>query len=271
MTTSPPTHFAPHPAISARASSVTGRRVVKAWRCAGNSLWRRSLLGHGVAAATEHASLVHAIRPDLVLDVGANRGQFTLLVKGLLPSASVVAFEPGGQALTVLRRVAAGLDDVAVVPVACGAARGTARLHVARDDDNSSLLAPTAQQTAIDRGASTAAREPVEVAPLADLVDHRLLGGTSLLKIDVQGTELDVLRGAAGIIGSLTYLYVELSFVERYIGQSRPAEVVRHLDGAGFELVHLHNPVRRSTAVVQADALFARAGAGRWSPLLAEG
>lgn len=251
-------------------SAPTLRRLDKGLRCARRRLWRGALLRHGVAAATEHRAVVARLRPDVVLDVGANRGQFTLLVKGLLPSAAVVAFEPVDEALAVLNRVVAGLDGVTVVPLACGAARGTGRLHVAHDDDNSSLLPPTAHQIALDGGAATARRAPTEVAPLDDLVDHRQIRGTSLLKVDVQGTELDVLRGADGLLDELTYLYVELSFLERYVGQSRPAEVVRHLEGSGFELVHLHNPLRASTGLVQADALFARRASHRWSPLLGQ-
>jgi len=251
--------------------ALTGRQLRKAWRCAGRSLWRTTLLRDRVAAATEHAAVIESLRPDVVLDVGANRGQFTLLVKGLMPAATVMAFEPVDEALAVLNRVAAGLHDITVVPVACGAERGTTALNVARDDDNSSLLPPTRQQIALAPGASTAHRASVRVEPLDDLVDVTTLRGTSLLKLDVQGTEVDVLQGSAGLLASLSYVYVELSFLERYVGQCRPADVVRHLEGSGFELVHLHNPVVGRGGLVQADALFARPADDLWSPVLGEG
>ena len=248
--------------------TLTGRRLRKAWHCAGRDLWRTALLRDRVAAATEHAAVIESLRPDVVLDVGANRGQFTLLVKGLVPAATVMAFEPVDAALAVLHRVAAGLQDVTVVPVACGAERGTATLNVARDDDNSSLLPPTQQQIALAPGASTAHRASVRIEPLDDLVDVATLRGTSLLKMDVQGTEIDVLRGSADLLASLRYVYVELSFLERYVGQCRPADVARHLEGSGFELVHLHNPVVGGAGLVQADALFARPADHLWSPVL---
>lgn len=250
---------------------LTGRRLRKAWHCAGRGLWRTTLLREGVAAATEHAALIESLRPDTVLDVGANRGQFTLLVKGLMPAATVMAFEPVDEALAVLNRVATGLHGITVVPVACGAERATTTLHVARDDDNSSLLPPTRQQIALAPGASTTHRASVLVEPLDDLVDIGVLRGTSLLKMDVQGTEIDVLQGSAGLLASLSYVYVELSFLERYVGQCRPADVVRHLEGSGFELVHLHNPVLGPRGLVQADALFARPSDDLWSPVLGDG
>jgi FkbM family methyltransferase len=226
------------------------------------------VLRHGVAAATEHRAVVTRVRPDVVLDVGANRGQFTLLVKGLFPSATVVAFEPVEQALAVLRRLAAGMKGVTVVATACGAQRGSTTVNVAEDDDNSSLLPPTHRQLELDPRSSTSGTEAVDIAPLDDLVDQRLLAGVSLLKIDVQGTELDVLRGATNLLKAVTYLYVELSFLERYAGQSAPSDIVRLLDRSGFALLHLHNPISARGGLVQVDALFGRASCRNWSPLL---
>ncbi len=251
---------------------LTGRvnvpRLKKAWLCMGRPLWRESLLRYRVAASTEHEAVIAALRPDVVLDVGANRGQFTLLVKGVLPSATIVAFEPVDDALSVLNKVARDLDGVTVVPTACGAARSSAVMNVAKDDDNSSLLPPMKSQLEIDAGSSTVRTVSTEVAPLDDLVDRRLLHGVSLLKIDVQGTELDVLQGAEGLLQDLTYVYVELSFLERYFGHSPPSEITRLLDRFGFALLHLHNPISTPMGTVEVDALFGRAASHNWSPVL---
>lgn len=223
-----------------------------------------------MAAATEHSAVIAGLRPDVVLDVGANRGQFTLLVKGLLPGATVVAFEPVEQARTVLGKVVGDLGGVTIVPTACGADHAATGMNVAQDDDNSSLLVPSERQLGLHPGSSTVRRVPTEVAPLDDLVDRRVVRGVSLLKVDVQGTELDVLRGATGLLEVLTYVYVEMSFIERYVGQSAPAEIVRLLDRSGFALLHLHNPIPAPAGLVQVDALFARTALHRWSPLVGE-
>lgn len=77
-----------------------------------------------------------------------------------------------------------------------------------------------------------------------------------MLKIDVQGGELDVLRGGSKTLDRLTWVYVECSFRELYIGQPPADEVVEHLRGAGFRLAGLGHVSYVGGEAIQADFLF---------------
>jgi hypothetical protein len=81
----------------------------------------------------------------------------------------------------------------------------------------------------------------------------------ALLKIDVQGFEMEVLRGAVEILSSFSSIYVECSFIELYSGQALINETIEFLYSAGFALAGLFNQTTDSCGrPVQADVLFHR-------------
>jgi hypothetical protein len=79
-----------------------------------------------------------------------------------------------------------------------------------------------------------------------------------LAKIDVQGSELNVIQGMGQEIRQIDYIYAELSFVELYEGQALAGETIGYLDGQGYSLVGLYNTRGDGMQAIQADALFRR-------------
>ena len=80
-----------------------------------------------------------------------------------------------------------------------------------------------------------------------------------LLKVDVQGLELDVLRGAARTLESVDEALIECSFVELYEGQPLADEIVLQMLEAGLRLAGVHEVVYSADGTaVQADFLFRR-------------
>jgi len=220
----------------------------------------RRALRHGVAASTEHH--YDPLPPDIrtVIDVGANRGQFALIARQRWPAARLICFEPLPEPVGVLRRVLGENAGVEIVQAAASARAGTATIHVSRRDDSSSLLAFTARQSATFPG--TQEIDAMEVATTS--LDDHLAGGVArpaLLKVDVQGFELEVLRGAQGTLSSIDFVLVECSFQEFYVGQASADDVIRFLHGHGFALLGGTGPsIDRHGVVLQIDLLFARAG-----------
>jgi len=99
----------------------------------------------------------------------------------------------------------------------------------------------------------------VRTAPLDELVAPERRLRPCLLKIDVQGVELDVINGASSVLEAVDSVLVECSFVELYRGQALGGEIVDALHGRGFLLTALCSPVAdRSGTVLQADLLFER-------------
>ncbi len=226
----------------------------------------RRALRHRVAASTEHQHdpLPSDIRT--VIDVGANRGQFALIARERWPEARLICFEPLSKPVAVLRRVFGEDQGVEIVQAAASAGPGRATLHVSRRDDSSSMLPITNRQSETFPGTHEIATTEV---PTTSLDQH--LGGAlarpALLKLDVQGFELEVLRGAEGALNSIDFVLVECSFQEFYAGQATADGVVRFLHDHEFSLLTGTAPsVNRQGVVLQLDFIFVRAGAHEpWS------
>ena len=221
-----------------------------------------SALRHGVVSTLEPQPMLLRLRPSIVVDVGANRGQFALDVTKAVPRARIVAFEPLANEAAVFRKLFSTFHNVELHQRALGAAPGKAQLHVAGAADSSSLLRIGDLQEKLFPG--TAEVEVVDVD--VETLDHALaevdLSGASLLKIDVQGYELEVLRGGPLSLSQFRWVYVELSFVELYKGQPLAHDGIAFLAAASFVLVDTGIPSRVEGRTIQQDFLFERATVG---------
>ena len=234
------------------------RRARKLLRLAVDRRFRAGLR-YRVAATIEHAGALAGRDFASVVDVGANRGQFTVFAAGVFPQARIFAFEPLPGPHAVLARIAAGHERIRAIRAAIGPQAAPARIHVMDPDDCSSLLPPTGHQSALFPQTRLAGSLPVEMAPLAAFIGPGDLHAPALLKLDVQGFELAALAGCAALLNRFAAIYVECSFMPLYAGQPLADEVLAHLRDQGFRLRGVFNLTHdRSGRAVQADFLCER-------------
>jgi FkbM family methyltransferase len=221
---------------------------------------RRGLLRHRIAPSIEHDDLLAGRGFRTVVDVGANVGQFAIWAADVLGAERIVCVEPLPGALDRLQEVTSRLAPcrVDVVAAALGSTPGRRTLHVTAAIDSSSLLPVTSaakSRTALQQTGT----EEVDVL-LGDEVLPEHVEGPLLVKLDVQGTELEVLAGMPKLLARTDAVLVEVSFKPLYDGQSDPSAVVAHLLGTGFSLTGVARvPGSRSPwNLEQADLLFER-------------
>lgn len=197
-------------------------------------------------------------RPRTVIDVGANKGQFSRAAAVVFPGARIVAFEPLAAVAAVWRENLADVADAEVHVCALGAEDGTVAFHPHEYSLSSSVL-PLAPGAGGEGGGGAGELEPVEVPlrRLDDVIEPDGLAGPVLCKLDVQGYELEVLRGAPETLRRVDALVVELAFERHYEGQPLFTEMLDELAGRGFVL-DVPIDVRRDEAgtVVEMDGLF---------------
>lgn len=170
---------------------------------------------------------------DVAVDAGAHQGLWTFrLAKAVGPSGHVFAFEPSAEYAPSLQRIVrrAGLANVTVLPLALGERDGHSGFRI-RDDDGRRLTGESRLATAGERGDAE-----VEVARLDGLLErHPRLAETRLLKVDVEGGELPLFRGAADLLRKARpRIYVEIE--ERHcrrFGWGRQ-DVLDHLASSGY-------------------------------------
>lgn len=218
----------------------------------------------GCAAAIEHKYVLLSLPSDMttIVDVGANVGQFALVSRAVWPKAHLHCFEPISSVRGVLAKVFAGDDQTTIYSHALGSRAEQTKIQLSAQLDSSSIL-PNKLQDSIFPGTATVGSEEIDVRRLDGVFSRDILRSPALLKLDVQGYEMEVLKGAAPLLRCFDYIYCELSFAELYDGQPLAGDVIVWLRDNGFSLATIsaegghRNPRGRA---VQADFLFNRCG-----------
>ena len=201
-------------------------------------------------------------RPAGILDVGAYHGEFTLLARQFWPQASTVMIEPQPHKRANLEAVAAELaGDVQVRTTLVGdRVEASCAFHVLSTPWGSTGSSIYPENSDHPRQVVTAPMTTLD-ALVSALPGRRF----DLLKIDVQGAELDVLRGATATMAEVEVVFVELSLHECNRGAPRIAAVTAELDRLGFAMFDLMTPPRDANQlVVQVDAIFVRRDSALW-------
>lgn len=213
------------------------------------------------AAFDVYAENVHLIPPDvdldraLVVDLGANEGRWTAALLAVAPNARVIAVEPAPAMRALLEQRFAGHPNVRVVGKAVGAEPGTATLNVTEHANNSSLRRPNAEHDAM-YGDGFRVREEVEVevVTLDDLLGDEV---ADVIKIDVQGLEIDVLRGAERALRTTRAVLLETNFVSYYEGDATFDTLHAAMHERGFGLANIATPATRPDgAALWSDACY---------------
>lgn len=240
-------------------------RIIKLWTSLSQPSYWGALVA-GVAPAVEHRAVLRALSVDGVIDVGANRGQFTLACRFVLPGVSVVAFEPIPTEAETFRKVHGARGEVTLIESALGETKGAATLHLSKSADSSSLLPIGKKQVELFENTVEVGTITVPVHRLDDFAECWSGRSRQLLKLDVQGYELNVLRGAIETLKSCGYVYAECSEVALYEGQALRVEVEAFLKAQGFVVQSRHNEQMSDGQLIQADYLFSRQGAVKTEP-----
>ena len=207
---------------------------------------------------SRRARLLAEREVQLVIDVGANRGQYAEELRRHGYQGRIVSFEPSAAAYAALEGRADVDERWQVRRLALS--DGGPSLELGAADNFGSALPVGEQLAALFPEAVPAALERVPAARL-DEVDLDLPpSGRTLLKLDVQGYELRVLAGAAGILTDIAIVEAELSVVPLYDGQPLLADTLHALEDAGFALVALEPILRdwRTGEHLQFDGMFVR-------------
>ena len=233
------------------ALSPGGIRAFLTWRPFSLSAFRlvRGLVDEGLQFAT-------------VIDVGANVGQFSRAAVSFWPDAQVLAFEPLPACAEQLQQALGATGRVQVQAVAIGRLDGTTAFHPHEYTLSSSVLPVTAAASEQFGWAKEKPPIDVPVRRLDTLLAGRKLARPTLLKVDVQGFELEVLRGAPRTLDSVDALVLEVAFQRSYEDQAVFTDVYEHLAEKGWRLIRPLDARREHRRMVELDCLFRRAVPG---------
>jgi FkbM family methyltransferase len=196
-----------------------------------------------------------------IFDVGANVGQTTQELRRWFPDAFIHAFEPTPASREEYQRRHGGDPRVRLWPCAIASQPGRATFHINQRSMTNSLLTTAASSVRWvgEANATNVDRIEVEVRTLDEFCQTNQIARVDILKLDIQGSELDALRGAAGLLQrkAVRYVCLEAPFVLLYERQAFFHEIRDFLAAHGCEFYGLFKLSRHeSDRLVFADALF---------------
>jgi len=238
---------------------MNAKKIIKLFRIMSNPMFFRALI-KGSAAGVEHSQLLNYLSSQdfkTVVDVGANRGQFALVARKCFPEAIIHSVEPLDEPAKIFLSIFENDPKVTLHQCAIGCKVGTQTIHISKQDDSSSLLPIGNAQAKLFPGTQEKETREVVVRTLDELIVDDTIPEPSLLKVDVQGFELETLKGCLKFLPQFSYIYVEASFVELYQGQALAHEIITFLDENDFKLTGVYNIFNDSQGkAIQADFFF---------------
>lgn len=170
-----------------------------------------------------------------IIDVGANKGTMTQAYRSLFPNATIHSFEPIPQLNQLLNQRFSLDKNISVYPVALGDENKLLPFNITKAKVSSSFLA-------IDETSKTDLHvvETINVEQRT-LDSYNQFEQVDLLKLDVEGFELHVIRGAGELLKRTQFIFCELTYQSIRVNQAFPDNIHREMRTRGFQLYKYYN------------------------------
>lgn len=220
----------------------------------------------GVRAITNVAQFAHTRNIfsqkeiDLVLDVGANHGQFASEIRSFY-KGEILSFEPVSSAFRQLQKAARGDSGWKCFQLAMGSKNGNGSIRVTAGTQLSSFLKQSPACEMFGDEAKRVEEERVPIRRLDEFLNEVVPGFRNrriFLKIDTQGFDLEVVKGLGDCVRFISALQSEVSIVPLYEGISHWTECMALYEQAGFVVAGMFPVTLDYLRVIEFDCLMVR-------------
>ena len=187
-----------------------------------------------------------------IVDIGAAKGQWTRECMQVWPGADYFLIEPRKENQDRLKRLHDEHRQVKYWMGGLGTAPGCMDLYV--HDEQSSFFKSEFSESAVS------SQQRVEIRTLDSFLEEGGIAAPDLIKLDVQGYEIEVLKGAEKCLECTELLLIEVSYREIYENSPLAHEVISWVGARGFRILDICTYTQRPLdgELAQSDMLFAR-------------
>jgi len=193
---------------------------------------------------------------DCVVDVGANEGAWSRTVLSFAQPKSLFAIEPSPALKNKLTKSLENVSGSKIFNIAVGEKKSEALFYMTEHSHNASLLKPLSRSMneIYSYGYDVKSESSVLVETLDGILED--VPEITILKIDTQGTELSVLKGAAETLKKTKVVLLEANFIPHYEGCSTFFDIHDFMLASGFKLRALSVPYSQKQQALWSDAVY---------------
>ena len=197
-------------------------------------------------------------RANIIFDLGANNGKITRKYKEAFPEATVHSFEPFPEMFRELSQTTATLHKVFISDKAIADKRSKRTFFVNAGVDTNSLLESQTTGLRSDEQVKNKSKIEVETISLDEYCRENGVQHIDILKMDIQGGELDALKGASGLLSGkkIRLIYTETNFIPQYVDQPLFQDLMVFLYKFGYRLQDIYNPIYGKGSLAWCDAIY---------------
>lgn len=193
--------------------------------------------------------------PQTIFDVGSNRGLITAKYLSMFNDAKIFAFDPIEHFSKEYLKFG---PKVKFHNLAFSNVNGILDFNINVSLDTSSLLSSTKIGANSDEKCATINQIKVRTTTLDEFCKEHNIKNIDILKLDVQGSELAVLKGSEKLLKSkrIKLIYTEAYFKQQYLSQPLFYEIGGYLKDHGYYLADIFNPYYNGRELLWCDAIF---------------
>ncbi|MGE5795238.1 MAG: FkbM family methyltransferase [Ignavibacteria bacterium] len=198
---------------------------------------------------------------DLLYDIGANIGEYSMIMRKIGYDKRIVSFEPLSSAFRNLVKVQSADEHWDAYNFALGDFDGVTEINISENSVSSSILPVSQLHIDIHERTKVIGKEKVEVRKLDSIFDETYKGEKNIfLKIDTQEFEKKVLEGGKQTLKTVSGIQMELSIVPLYNENENYIDMIRYAEDYGFTLSGLEPGFYDKTSgkILQFDGIFTK-------------
>jgi len=230
------------------------KKVIKFLKLINNKYWRKGIF-YNVAANIELENLIKNLDVRIIIDVGSNKGQFILLCENFFDCEKIYSFEPIKELIEKQKEFFSYKKNIIFYNFALGEKPEKKNFFLTKREDSSSFL--KVNQDINNKDYLVKNEIEVNIHCLDNIINDKDLFSTTLVKIDVQGYELQVLKGSLRILKKIKYILIEVSENEIYKNQALSNEIINFLKQKNFSILRENRSTKiKKTNFMQKDLLL---------------
>ena len=235
--------------------------VSKLLRFFGYEIQRHSSTSYSLKEPFYHFRNLLDNSQPVIFDVGAYIGDTIEQFKSSFPNSYIHAFEPFDESFSILKNRFQKTEKLFFNNIAVeNHSSSNANMYITQNKGSSSLLKPTKGANEFWEGnpLSTQKEVKVEITTIDSYCQKHNIQTIDILKIDVQGSELKVLQGAALMIQErrVKLIFTEISIAPNYKGQSEIDQVIKFLRENKYKIFNFFKMKHKQGKLIECDVLF---------------